>query len=142
MYDEVDSMLMSINVPNNLMNVSNGRLREVSSHDDNTTTYHWFVSNPINNYGVSISIGDYIHLIENYITDNDTLDLSYYVLSYNQEKAKSHFQQVSPMLECFEHFFGQYPFLDDGFALIETPYLGMEHQSGIAYGNNYLDIKL
>ena len=137
-YDEVDSMLMSINVPNNLMNVSNGRLREVLSHDDNTTTYHWFVSNPINNYGVNVNIGDYVKFSEIYDGEKGKLDVDYYVLRYNLEKAEIHFMDVPKMLEAFEHWFGPYPFYEDGYKLVEVPYLGMEHQSSITYGNKYL----
>jgi len=81
---------------------------------------------------------DYFHFTDYYISGKDTLNLDYYVLSYNKQKALKHFQQVKPMLNCFEHYFGPYPFQNDGFSLIETPYLGMEHQSAIAYGNNYL----
>ena len=131
-------MLMSINVPNNLMNVSNGRLRKVSSHDDNTTTYHWFVSNPINNYGVNVNIGDYVKFSEIYDGEKGKLDVDYYVLRYNLEKAKIHFMDVPKMLDAFEHWFGPYPFYEDGYKLVEVPYLGMEHQSSITYGNKYL----
>jgi aminopeptidase N len=100
--------------------------------------YDWFVSYPINNYNVSINIGDYQHFRDVYVAaDGDSLALDYYVLAYNVEKAKKHFEQVKPMLACYERFFGKYPFWNDGFALVETPYLGMEHQSAIAYGNNY-----
>ena len=89
-------------------------------------------------------IADYTHFSDYYLSKSnnsnsfDTLSLDYYVLSYNENKAKEHFKQVKPMLECFESFFGQYPFINDGFSLVETPYLGMEHQSAIAYGNNFL----
>jgi aminopeptidase N len=99
----------------------------------------WFVTYPINNYNVTINIGDYNHISDQYISNNDTLELDYYILSGNEIKAKEHFKQVKPMLECFENFFGSYPFLDDGYALVETSYLGMEHQSAIAYGNNFLN---
>ncbi len=133
--DEPDSMLITCKVPENLKCISNGNLVDYS---DDENIYSWFVSYPINNYNVSINIGDYINFRESYIIDNDTLDLSYYVLSYNLKKARSHFAQVSPMLDCFYKYFGKYPFWDDGFALIETTYLGMEHQSGISYGNKYL----
>ena len=138
MYDEVDSMLMSINVPSNLMNISNGRLREVSSHEDSTSTYHWFVSNPINNYGVNVNIGDYVKFSEIYYGEKGKLDIDYYVLRYNLEKAKIHFLDVPKMFEAFEYWFGPYPFYEDSYKLVEVPYLGMEHQSSITYGNKYL----
>ena len=138
MYDEVDSMLISVNVPKHLTNVSNGRLRKITEYNDDTKTFDWFVSNPINNYDVSLNIGDYTHFSDVYVSGQDTLDLDYYVLRYNEEKAREQFQQVKPMLACYENFFGPYPFREDGYALVETPYLGMEHQSAIAYGNDYL----
>tara|TARA_B100001142_G_C14332687_1_gene654745 strand:+ start:684 stop:2321 length:1638 start_codon:yes stop_codon:yes gene_type:complete len=138
--DEPDSMLITCSVPSDLICISNGNLRlnKEKQNENNISTYSWFVSYPINNYDVSINIGDYVHFSDTYISGFDSLDLSYYVLSYNLDKAKTHFNQVKPMLECFERYFGKYPFWNDGYALIETPYLGMEHQSGIAYGNNYL----
>jgi aminopeptidase N len=138
--DEPDSMLISCQVPYDLMCISNGnlRFRDLRKSTMHFNTFHWFVSYPINNYDVSINIGDYIHFGDQYVSNIDTLALDYYVLSYNEDKAKTHFEQVKPMLNCFEHYLGPYPFFNDGFALIETPYLGMEHQSGIAYGNNFL----
>ena len=137
MYDEVDSMLISVNVPKNLKNISNGRLRKVTSKKDQTTTYDWFVSNPINNYGVNINIGDYVGFSSKFDGENGLLDIDNYVLSYNLEKAKSHFKQVPMMIEAFEYWFGPYPFYEDSFKIVEVPYLGMEHQSSITYGNEF-----
>lgn len=136
MYDEVDSMKISVNVPDKLINVSNGRLRLVERIGD-TKTYHWVVKNPINNYGVNINIGDYINFSEVYDGMAGHLDMDYYVLSYNLEKAKEQFKQAPKMMEAFEHWFGQYPFYADSFKLVETPYLGMEHQSSVTYGNKF-----
>ncbi|WP_346883909.1 M1 family metallopeptidase [uncultured Algibacter sp.] len=136
MYDEVDSMQISVNVPDKLMNVSNGRLRLVEQIGD-TKTYHWIVKNPINNYGVNINIGDYANFSEVYDGQAGNLDLDYYVLKDNLEKAKVHFKQAHKMMEAFEHWFGQYPFYADSFKLVEVPYLGMEHQSSVTYGNQY-----
>jgi len=137
MYDEVDSMLISVNVPKHLTNVSNGRLRKVTEHKNNTKTYDWFVTNPINNYGVNINIGDYVSFSEIYKGEKGNLDIDNYVLSYNLEKAKEQFKQVPMMIEAFEHWFGPYPFYEDSFKMVEVPYLGMEHQSSITYGNKY-----
>lgn len=134
MYDEVDSMLISVQAPKGLMNVSNGRLRKV---DKETNTYHWFVSNPINNYGVNVNIGDYVHFGETYKGEKGTLDMDYYVLRDNLKKAKEQFKQAPKMMEAFEHWFGPYPFYEDSFKLVEVPYLGMEHQSSVTYGNQY-----
>jgi aminopeptidase N len=137
MYDEPDSMLISVTVPEDLIDVSNGRLRKVEAHDNKTKTYHWFVSNPINNYGVNINIADYAHFSEKYQGEKGELDCDYYVLKENLEKAKNQFKQVKLMLAAFEHWFGPYPFYEDGYKLVEVPYLGMEHQSSITYGNGY-----
>ncbi|MCO6477626.1 MAG: M1 family metallopeptidase [Phaeodactylibacter sp.] len=139
MYDEPDSMLISVRVPAGLMDVSNGRLRRVDDNGDGTKTFHWFVSNPINNYGVNVNIADYVHFSEQYQGEKGALDCDYYVLPYNLEKAKKQFQDVPRMMEAFEHWFGPYPFYEDGFKLVEVPYLGMEHQSSVTYGNGYLN---
>ncbi len=137
MYDEPDSMLISVNVPANLMNVSNGRLRSVVKQKNKTKTYNWFIANPINNYGVNINIGDYVHFSEIYDGEIGALNCDYYVLKENLEKAKVQFRQAPLMLAAFEHWFGPYPFYADGYKLVEVPYLGMEHQSSVTYGNGF-----
>ena len=141
--DEPDSMRITVSARKPLKIICNGNLRSETTIwsdylQDSLNRSEWFVSYPINNYNVTLNIGDYVHFQDQYISGEDTLDLSYYVLSYNEEKAKNHFEQVKPMMECFELFLGKYPFWDDGYALVETSYLGMEHQSAIAYGNDYL----
>jgi aminopeptidase N len=137
MYDEVDNMLISVNVPKNLIDVSNGRLLSVKELKDGTKTYNWYVSNPINNYGVNINIGDYVSFSEKYKGEKGDLDCSYYVLRDNLAKAKKQFQDVPKMLKAFEHWFGPYPFYEDSYKLVEAPYLGMEHQSSVTYGNGF-----
>ena len=137
MYQEVDSMAIRVNVPNPLMNISNGRLIKTEPKDDNTTTYHWFVKNPINNYGVNINIGDYVNFSEVYDGENGALDMNYYVLRDHLEKAQKQFKDAPKMMEAFEHWFGPYPFYEDSFKLVEVPYLGMEHQSSVTYGNRF-----
>jgi aminopeptidase N len=137
MYDEVDSMLISVTNPKGLTNVSNGRLRDVVENDNHTVTSHWFVSNPINNYGVNVNIGDYVNFSEVYNGEKGKLDMDYWVLSDNLEKAKVHFKDAPKMMKAFEHWFGPYPFYEDSFKLVEVPYLGMEHQSSVTYGNQY-----
>ena len=137
MYDEVDSMLISVTIPKGLKNISNGRLRNITLNNNDTETWTWFVSNPINNYGVNVNIGDYVNFSENYEGEKGDLDMSYWVLSYNLEKAKEHFKDAPKMMRAFEHWFGPYPFYEDSFKLVEVPYLGMEHQSSVTYGNQY-----
>jgi aminopeptidase N len=137
MYDEPDSMLISVNVPAGLMDVSNGRLRSTEKQKNGTVTYNWFVANPINNYGVNINIADYAHFSEIFNGEKGKLDCNYYVLKENLEKAKEQFKQAPMMLAAFEFWFGPYPFYEDGYKLVEAPYLGMEHQSSVTYGNGY-----
>ncbi|GAB7258237.1 M1 family metallopeptidase [Polaribacter sp. OB-PA-B3] len=136
MYDEVENMRISVTVPSYLMDVSNGRLESVKKHGD-YTTYNWYIDNPINNYGVNVNIGDYAHFSEVYDGEKGNLDMDYYVLKYNLDKAKKHFKDAPKMMKAFEHWFGPYPFYEDGFKLVEVPYLGMEHQSSVTYGNQY-----
>ena len=138
MYDEVDSMAIRLTVPKDLVGVANGRLLKTEEQKDKTT-YHWFVNNPINNYGVNANIGDYVRFGEVFKGEKGVLDLDYYVLRENLDKAKEQFKQVPMMMEAFEHWFGPYPFYEDSFKLVEVPYLGMEHQSSVTYGNKYLN---
>lgn len=136
--DEPDSMTTTIIAPSNLMAISNGQLIKQHAINEKQKAYTWKVSYPINNYNVSINIGDYAHIKDTYFAlDSQQLSLNYYVLKDNVEIATQHFKQVHKILLCYESFFGKFPFWKDGFALIETPYLGMEHQSGIAYGNQF-----
>lgn len=136
-YDEPDDGIsIAITVPKDLMAVSNGRLIKEEEHET-TKTWIWYVQNPINNYGVNINIGDYIHFGETYSGEKGELDMDYYVLRENEEKAKKQFKQAPMMMEAFEYWFGPYPFYEDSFKLVEVPYLGMEHQSSITYGNKY-----
>jgi aminopeptidase N len=138
-YDEPDSQAIAVTVPKDLMDVSNGKLRRVTENEDGTRTFEWFVSNPINNYGVNVNIADYAHFADTFQGEKGILNLDYYVLPRNLEKAKKQFEQVKPMLRAFEHWFGPYPFYEDGYKLVEVPYLGMEHQSSVTYGNRYLN---
>jgi aminopeptidase N len=136
-YDEPDSLSLSITVDKDLIAVGNGRLASRIFNEDGTSTFRWVVSNPINNYGVNVNIGDYVRFGETYKGENGKLDLDYYVLKENLSAARNQFRQVPMMLQAFEHWFGPYPFYEDGFKLVEVPYLGMEHQSSVTYGNGY-----
>jgi aminopeptidase N len=137
--DEPDSQRVVITVPDSLKDVSNGRLRSVTSNGDGTTAYEWFVSQPINNYDIAVNAADYGHLREAFYGEGGRLTLNYWPLSYHLAIAQRQFSQVKPMLRCFEHWFGPYPWYEDGYQLVETPHLGMEHQSAIAYGNHFLN---
>jgi aminopeptidase N len=137
MYDEPDSMQISITVPDQLVDVSNGKLRSVVAHDDGSKTFNWVVNNPINNYGVNMNVGDYETWNEIYKGEKGDLDVTYYALRADLTKAKEQFKQVPMMLKAFEHWFGPYPFYEDGYKLVQVPYLGMEHQSSVTYGNQF-----
>lgn len=131
--DEPEEVLIQVAVPNDLMNVSNGRFVGKEILGDGYTRWDWKVESPINNYNVVVNIANYVHFEDRF----RDLDLNYYVLPYNLEKAKAQFEEVKFMMSCFYDKFGVYPFEKDGFKLVETPYLGMEHQSAVAYGNHY-----
>ena len=132
--DEPDfGATIKVAVPNELTNVSNGRFKGSTDLKNGYTRWDWEVVNPINTYDITINIADYVHFTDKL----DNLDIDYYVLRENEEKAKEHFKEVKPMLACFQEKFGEYPFIEDGYKLVETSYLGMEHQSAIAYGNKY-----
>ena len=135
--DRPDSMRIAVEVPNELKGISNGKLSKKINIDSNNTLWIWTVSYPINNYNVTINIGHFEHINDHYMGMDGRLDLDYYVLDYNLDIARQQFKQVQPMLKCYEQYFGPYPFYNDGYKLVETPYYGMEHQSCISYGNDY-----
>ena len=136
--DEVDSALISISAPKGLKDVSNGRLRKVTDLKNGYTRFDWFVANPINNYDIEANIGDYAHYSDVYNGEKGKLTMDFWPLAYNLDRAKKQWgANAKPMLKAFEHWFGPYPFYEDGYKLIEAPHLGMEHQSGTAYGNHY-----
>lgn len=131
--DEVQNMDISVEVPNDLVDVSNGRFEGKTNLGDGYTRWDWSVHYPINNYDVALNIGNYVHFGSHY----GALTLDYYVLPEDLDKAKRQFAQVPGMLDAYTHYFGPYPFAKDGYKLIEVPYAGMEHQSAVAYGNHF-----
>lgn len=136
--DEVDSMLISISVPKTLQEISNGRLRNTLDKPDGYKQYNWFVANPINNYDVTFYIGKYAHWQDSYDGENGKLSIDYWALQTDSARARPHWDaDVKPMLKCFEYWFGPYPWYKDGYKLVQAPHLGMEHQSAVAYGNQF-----
>jgi aminopeptidase N len=135
--DEPDSASLTMIVPDTLVAVSNGRLRSSVRNNDGTSTTTWAVSNPINSYNIIPYIGKYVNWTEKFAGEKGQLDCSYWVLDYNADSAKKQFTQARTMLKCFERWFGPYPFYEDGYKLVESPHLGMEHQSAVAYGNRF-----
>jgi len=131
--DEVESMEISVSIPNDLVDVSNGKFMGKTDLGDGYTRSDWLVQYPINNYDVSLNIGNYLHWAERL----GDLPLDFYALPENLEKAKKQFAQARGMLEAYQHYFGEYPFQKDGYKLIEAPYSGMEHQSAVTYGNHF-----
>ena len=133
---EGDSVRMSYTVPSSLVAVGNGNLRSVKTIKDKTT-YEWFVSNPINNYNISVQIGNYVAVQDTFVKDNQTHFMNHYVLDYNKELASNFFPQSKEVIRFYEKYFGDYQWYEDGYKLIEVPYLGMEHQSAVTYGNGF-----
>lgn len=133
--DEVENVYFRMQIPDNLIGVSNGKLIQEEPLENNYKAYTWQVTYPINSYNITFYIGDYVHFNE----PNNAYSIDYYVLEDHLEAAKEQFQQVKPMLQCFEEKFGPYPFARDGYKLVEAPYLGMEHQSAVAYGNKFMN---
>jgi len=131
--DEVENMKISVSIPNNLVDVSNGRFMGKTDLGDGYTRWDWFVHYPINNYDVSVNIGNYQHFSDKM----GDLDLDFYALPEDMDKARKQFSQARGMIEAFQHYFGEYPFKEDGYKLVEVPYSGMEHQSAVTYGNHF-----
>ncbi|HEY7636693.1 MAG TPA: M1 family metallopeptidase [Gemmatimonadales bacterium] len=135
--DEPDSQRVVLTVPDSLQAVSNGRLRGVTPAGPGLTAYEWFVTSPINNYDVAVNVGRYARINASYAGEAGNLTLEFWPLPSHRDAAQHQFGQVEPMLACFERWFGPYPWYRDGYQLVETPFLGMEHQSAVAYGNGY-----
>ena len=135
--DEPDSQRVAITVPDPMVNVSNGRLRSTTKHSDGTTTWEWFARSPINNYAIAVAVGNYAHFSEKYEGEAGMLTMDFWPLDYHLEAAKKQWVQARSMLQCFEHWFGAYPWYEDGFKLIEVSNNGMEHQTAVAYGNGF-----
>ncbi len=135
--DEPDSASVRIVVPDSLVAISNGRLRSKQQNDDGTTAYSWAVTSSINAYNLVAYIGKYINWTETISGEKGPLDCSFWVLADHEDSAKEQFKQVRSMFSCFEKWFGPYPFYEDSYKLVESPHLGMEHQSAVAYGNHF-----
>jgi aminopeptidase N len=135
--EEPDSQRIAITVPDPMVDVSNGRLRSTTHNGDGTTTFEWFVVSPINNYGVSVNAGTYSHIADSFDGEGGRLTMDYWPLAYHRDVAIEQFKQAKSMMACFEHWFGPFPWYEDGYKLVEAPHLGMEHQSAVAYGNHY-----
>jgi aminopeptidase N len=131
--DEVENMDLSVAIPNGLVDVSNGKFVDKTDLGDGYTRWDWRIHYPINNYDVSLNIGSYVHFADKV----GGLPLDFYVLPEDLEKAKVQFAQAKEMMEAYQHYFGPYPFVKDGYKLIEAPYTGMEHQSAVTYGNHF-----
>ncbi len=138
-YDEPDrGMDIRVTVPEALTAVSNGRLTATESDPEKKTrTFHWQVKNPINNYCVNVNIGNYVSMQSAFEGEGGVLDVEYWVLEHQQNEAQEHFKEVPRTLAAFEHWFGKYPFYEDSYKLVSVPYLGMEHQSSVTYGNGF-----
>ena len=135
--DEPDSQRIALTLPDGIFDVSNGRLRRVTPNGDGTTTYEWFDANPINNYAIAVAAGTYTHFADIYEGERGPLTLDFWPLAYHLDAARRQFVQAASMMKCFEHWFGPYPWYEDGYKLVEVPNTGMEHQSAVAYGNWY-----
>jgi aminopeptidase N len=138
--DEVESMELSVAIPNGLVDVSNGKFAGKTDLGDGYTRWDWAIHYPINNYDVSLNIGNYVHFDDRLPSAGSgqaALPLDFYVTPGNLEGAKRQFAQAKGMIEAYEHYFGEYPFAKDGYKLIEVPYSGMEHQSAVTYGNRF-----
>ncbi len=135
--DEPDSQGVALTVPDPMIHVGNGRLRATTPNGDGTTTYEWFVANPINNYAIAVGAGSYAHFADTLDGEDGMLTLDFWPLDYHLDAARRQFREAKAVLACFEEWFGPYPWYEDGYKLVETPHPGMEHQSAVAYGNHY-----
>lgn len=135
--DKPDSVRINVQVPTGYQAIANGNLRTTKEIEEGYTNFEWFVSYPINNYNVTLYVGDFINFHETFENDSSSYRLDYYVMKKNLKKARKYYEQTKDVFMVFEKLFGEYPFKNDGAAMVEAPYRGMEHQSAIAIGGDY-----
>ncbi|MFK5855576.1 MAG: M1 family metallopeptidase [Bacteroidota bacterium] len=135
--EKPDSMTINVQVPSKYQGISNGNLRSSYPIDNKYTNYEWFVSYPINSYGVTFYMGKFVNFNEVYNNANGSYNIDYYVLPHNLDRAKEYYSQTKDIIRVYEKLYGEYPYKNDGIAMIEAPYMGMEHQSAIAIGDGY-----
>ncbi|RZM08125.1 MAG: M1 family peptidase, partial [Pedobacter sp.] len=136
--DEPDNgATLRITVADSLTAVGNGRLKQTIKNGNGTSTWQWEVTSPINSYNIVPYIGKYAHFNEKYKGEAGMLDMDYWVLAYDLDSARKQFKDAPRMMKAFEYWFGPYPFYKDGYKLVQAPHLGMEHQSAVAYGNQF-----
>jgi len=136
--DKPDSMDLRFTVPAGLAVATNGRHQADVIGDDGWVTSHWHVSTPIQNYGVALNVAPYVRLDTTLASvDGSVFPVHFWTLPENEAKARAFLPEVLDHLRFFEEFCGPYPFRADKYGVVETPHLGMEHQSIIAYGYGY-----
>lgn len=135
--EKPDSMTINIQTLRKYKAIANGNLRSVTPVDEHYDNFEWFVSYPINSYCVTLYIGDFVNIKETFTNSNQSYDLDFYVLPHNLEKGRAYYQQTKDILRVYEKLYGEYPYANDGLAMVEAPYAGMEHQGAIAIGNDY-----
>lgn len=142
--DRADSVSLHFTVPDdrqaNLICVGSGKFKSVSSNNNNTKTWNWFVSTPINNYCVMFYLGNYKQIDYDYTSiTGEKFPFTVYVLPENFDKAKEHAPQFLQQMKIQEELIGPYPFRADKYSVVEAPHLGMEHQTAIGYGYGWKD---
>jgi len=135
--EKPDSMTINVQVPSKYKGISNGNLKSTTEIDSKYTNYEWFVSYPINSYNVTFYMGDFVNFSEEYTNRKGKYNIDYYVFPFHLETARKYYCQTKDIVKVYENLFGEYPYKDDGIAMVEAPYEGMEHQSAIAIGDSY-----
>jgi aminopeptidase N len=134
--DEPDSVRLRMTVPACLQVVSNGSMQSHTSLQGKET-YTWLTRYPVNIYNITFYAGKFEHFSDTLLTPQGILNLDYFVLPQNLARAKKHFMQVKDIINLYTGLYGPYPWMREGFRLVESPYEGMEHQTAIAYGSGY-----
>jgi len=128
---------MIITVPQDLVVAGPGLLVKVTKQKG-TATYHWKTSYSINNYSIIFNVGDYEVVSREYTSvSGNKIPMQFYVLKYHASHAAHHLEILEDIAHVKEKYFGEYPWAKEKIGIVETPHLGMEHQSMNAYGNNF-----
>ena len=140
--DKPDSVDIFITVPEPLKVASNGLLENIKEEKGRKETWHWKTRNPISTYNINFTIGNFDIITKRVPIKNEKVYMEYYVLPESRHGAEGLMNEAEKYLDFYTNIFGVYPWLSEKLGIVETPYLGMEHQTIIAYGNKYKKTKM
>lgn len=138
--DKADSMDISLTVPKSVSAVTNGTLQSINNIGEDKHQFNWILSVPASDYNIALNIGPFTRIQQSYTSVNGvSVPIEFWALNKNTEKAQALIKDdLLQQISFYEQLLGPYPWGDQKLGFVETPHLGMEHQTINAYGKNYV----